>query len=154
MRPGRQPKCGGVFRPFARDTPTDEPAADSKYRRGNARWGPVARTTRVDVANANDNVARDERAITVAAAAERLGCDQTTIRELLRKELLAGVRIGKSAKPHGVRVKLWSIEAWEDAHAIGGTKGLELAGQVVRRRRSRRNGADIEADARLKALGA
>lgn len=83
-----------------------------------------------------------------------MGCDQTTIRELLRKELLAGVRIGKSAEPTGVRVKLWSIEAWEEAHAIGGLKGLEPAGQTVRQRRPKQNVADIEADARLKALGA
>ncbi len=98
---------------------------------------------------------RDERSITVAQAAERLGCDHTTVRELLRKGLLAGVRIGKTDRPTGVRIKLWSIQAWEEAHAIGGTKGVERTQTVVQRRRqSTRNSANLEADARLKALGA
>ena len=102
---------------------------------------------------------RDERSVTVAAAAERLGCDQTTVRELLRKKLLAGHRIGKTAEPNGVRVKLWSIEAWEETHAIGGSEsggsGEELTPAARRPPRRRAgNPADLEADAALKALGA
>lgn len=96
---------------------------------------------------------RDERAVTVAVAAERLGCDPTTVRALLRQGLLAGHRIGKTDDPNGVRVKLWSIEAWEERHAIGGTAEALAPRQAVRRRRQG-NGADREADARLKALGA
>lgn len=98
---------------------------------------------------------RDERSITVAAAAERLGCDRSTVYEMLNKELLAGIRVGKTAEPKGVRVKMWSIEAWEERHAIGGTKGLEQT-EPVKQRQGRRRGnpADLEADAALKALGA
>jgi hypothetical protein len=96
---------------------------------------------------------RDERSITVAATAERLGCDRSTVYELLNKELLAGIRIGKTDEPTGVRVKIWSIEAWEERHAIGGTKGLEKT-HPARNRRRRANAADLEADAALKALGA
>lgn len=96
---------------------------------------------------------RDERSITVAAAAERLGCDHTTIRELLRKELLAGIKVGKTDKPNGVRVKLWSIEAWEERHAIGGSPARET-GEKRRRPPRQANAAHDEAMARLKAWGA
>lgn len=100
-------------------------------------------------------VARDEQSITVAAAADRLGCDRSTVYELLRKDLLAGIKVGKSDAPIGVRVKLWSIVAWEEKHAVGGTAGLEgQPATAARRRGSRGNPADREADAALKALGA
>lgn len=96
---------------------------------------------------------RNERSITVAAAAERLGCDQTTVRELLRKKLLAGIKVGKTDKPNGVRVKVWSIEAWEERHALGG--GEELASGPGRPRApSRANPAHEEALAYLKSVGA
>ncbi len=94
---------------------------------------------------------RDERSVTVADAAARLGCDPTTVRALLAKALLAGHRIGKTDRPNGVRVKLWSIEAWEARHAIGGTAET-LAPKRTPRRRAQ--AADLEADAALKALGA
>lgn len=95
---------------------------------------------------------RNERSVTVAAAAERLGCDHTTIRELLRKGLLAGVRIGKTECPSGVRVKLWSIEAWEHRHAIGGVE-TESEVKSQRPRPPRHNVAHEEAMVRLKAWG-
>lgn len=96
---------------------------------------------------------RDERSVTVTAAAERLGCDPTTVRELLRKELLAGVRVGKSARPSGVRVKLWSIEAWEERHAIGAIAGVPAPPASRRSRPTVHNAAHEEAEARLKAWG-
>lgn len=97
---------------------------------------------------------RNERSITVAAAAERLGCDQTTVRELLRKKLLAGIRIGKTDKPNGVRVKVWSIEAWEEQHAIGGDfDEPEDKPEPRRPRLARHNQAHEEAVERLKAWG-
>ena len=95
---------------------------------------------------------RDERAITVAAAAERLGCDPTTIRELLRKALLAGIRVGKTDKPNGVRIKLWSIEAWEQRHEIGGSPECHNVARP-RGQRPAHNPAHDEAEARLKAWG-
>lgn len=98
---------------------------------------------------------RDERSITVAAAAERLGCDHTTVRELVRKGLLFGIRIGKTDEPKGIRVKIWSIEDWEDRHAAGDPSTQQAAAPAKPRpRRGRRNAADLEADAALKALGA
>lgn len=104
-----------------------------------------------------DVEARDERSVTVGAAAERLGCDPTTIRELLRRNLLAGVRVGKTARPNGVRVKVWSIEAWERRHAIGGAVGDGDDGSVPAPPKPRRppvhNPAHEEAMARLKAWG-
>lgn len=97
---------------------------------------------------------RNERSITVAAAAERLGCDQTTVREMLRKKLLAGIRIGKTNKPNGVRVKVWSIEAWEEQHAIGGDIDEPKEKPAPRRPRpTRHNQAHEEAVERLKAWG-
>lgn len=104
-----------------------------------------------------DADARDERAITVAAAAARLGCDATTIRELLRKNLLAGVKVGKTDRPNGVRVKVWSIEAWEERHAIGSAAVSVDASTVLAPQKPRRppahNPAHEEAMARLKAWG-
>lgn len=97
---------------------------------------------------------RNERSITVAAAAERLGCDQTTVRELLRKKLLAGHRIGKTDKPNGVRVKVWSIEAWEERHGIGCDADDEEEKPTPRMPRpTRHNQAHEEAMERLKAWG-
>lgn len=92
---------------------------------------------------------RDERSITVAAAADRLGCDPTTIRSLLRQGALAGFRIGKSEAPSGVRVKLWSIVEWEQRHSIE----AEIPPPRRSRQRSTRNVADAEAAARLRAWG-
>ena len=95
-----------------------------------------------------------EDAITVAQAARRLGGDPTTIRELLRKGLLAGVRIGKTDNPGGVRIKVWSIIAWEERHAMG--RGVEAAKSEDRappRRTVASNAAHEEAEARLRAWG-
>lgn len=100
--------------------------------------------------------ARDERSVAVAVAAERLGCDQTTIRELLRKGLLTGLRVGKTDRPNGVRVKMWSIEEWERRHAIGGERGaeMEMPEPPSRRRRAPvSDAAHLEAMAALKAFG-
>jgi excisionase family DNA binding protein len=97
---------------------------------------------------------RDERSVTVAAAAERLGCDHTTVRELVRKGLLVGIRIGKTNEPKGIRVKIWSIEEWEEAHPASDSTAVRAEPPKPRRRRPVRNAADIEADALLKSLGA
>ena len=96
---------------------------------------------------------RDERSVTVAAAAARLGCDPSTVYELVRTGRLTGHRIGKTDEPRGVRIKLWSIEDWEERHAIGATE-TPAPPKDAPKRRSRRNAADIEADAFLKSLGA
>jgi hypothetical protein len=98
---------------------------------------------------------RDERSITVASAAARLGCDGTTIRALLRSGLLSGVRIGKTDKPGGVRVKLWSVTAWETRHAIAGqpTNVPTASPKPKTYRGPAHNPAHDVAVARLKAWG-
>jgi hypothetical protein len=62
------------------------------------------------------------------------------------------VRIGKTAQPNGVRVKLWLIEAWEADTRIGGTPSESPAKPALRLRPGR-NLADDEAAARLKTWG-
>ena len=98
--------------------------------------------------------ARDERSVTVAVAAQRLGVDHTTVRAMVRKRLLAGFKVGKTEKPGGVRIKLWSIVEWEEGHEIGVD---EPAAPMVKSRRHQprpvRNAADEEAAARLRAWG-
>ena len=91
---------------------------------------------------------------TVTAAAARLGCNATTVRELVRKNLLAGHRIGKTATPTGIRIKLWSIKAYEQQHAVGSAVDEMPPSDPKRSNRGRRNKANDEAAARLKALGA
>jgi len=109
----------------------------------------------VHLAEANDNFSEnDERSVTVAAAAARLGCNATTVRELVRKNLLAGHRIGKTATPIGIRIKLWSIKAYEQRYAIGSAVELAPALDQGRPTRRTRNKANDDAAARLKALGA
>lgn len=117
--------------------------------------GPIQLDAIVCLAEANDNVAEsDERSITVAAAATRLGCNTTTVRELIRKNLLAGHRVGKTATPTGIRIKMWSIKAYEERYAIGSSVGRPPASDGAPSDRKGRNKANENAAARLKALGA
>lgn len=132
-----------------------------------ARWtGPIHRTAGASAAagtHADEGVmttrlaiepARGERSVTVTAAAERLSSDQTTIRELLRKVLLCGLREGKTDKPNGVRVKMWSIEERERRHAIGGLRDSDKSELPSRYRRPPvGNVARLEPMAALKAFG-
>lgn len=116
--------------------------------------GPIAAEAMVDLREANDNsIDPDERSVTVAAAAERLGCNSTTVRELLRKGLLSGHRVGKSNVPKGVRIKLWSIRAYEERHALNGAQD-HMPGASAPPARRTKSKADAEADALLKAIGA
>jgi len=59
-------------------------------------------------------------AVTVTAAAIALGCDQSTVRALLRSDQLSGHHVGKSDRPSGVRVSVASIRAYKERHSIGG----------------------------------
>jgi excisionase family DNA binding protein len=103
----------------------------------------------------NSNEPLDERAVTVAAAAERLGCDKTTVRALVRRGLLTAFRIGKSEhNPRAVRIKLWSIQEWEQCHRIAPVSEVEQARRRVSPNKQKRNQPDEDADARLKAMGA
>lgn len=117
--------------------------------------GPAWTDALVRLDAANDNVAEhDERSVTVAAAAVRLGCNPTTVRELLRKNVLAGHRIGRSTTPTGVRIKLWSIKAFEQRHALGCMREEAFSSDQPTPRRRGRNKANEQAASRLKALGA
>jgi excisionase family DNA binding protein len=53
----------------------------------------------------------DDRGITVAEAAGMLGCDQSTVRKMLRAKILAGNTVGTGKSRPGVRVRLSSVRA-------------------------------------------
>lgn len=116
--------------------------------------GPAPKDAAVSLGGANDNdLEQDERSVTVAMAASHLGCDASTVRELLRKGLLTGHRVGKSEPPKGVRVKMWSIREYEARHPVRVDQQPPAHSAFVPVCRAR-NKADEDAHARLKALGA
>lgn len=117
--------------------------------------GPAPLGADVLLNGANDNeFERDERSVTVAVAAIQLGCDPSTVRALLRKGLLSGHRVGKSAPPKGVRVKMWSIRNYEAQHSLHAARQLLPTAAPPLKSGRVRNEADDDAHARLKALGA
>ena len=62
-----------------------------------------------------------EESVTVAEAARRLGCDEATVRALLRAGELTGHRVGKCKPGHpppGVRVHGRSVADYKRRHAI------------------------------------
>lgn len=95
-----------------------------------------------------------EESVTVAEAARRLGCDPSTVRALLRQGHLAGHRIGKGAKPGGVRVAVASIRAYKAHHRVGGFQALPAAEPDRPEHVNGPSAAHREAMARLRALGA
>lgn len=60
----------------------------------------------------------DEESVTVAIAAYRLGCNQATVRSMLRCGELTGHLVGKGAKPRGIRVSASSIHDYKRRHAV------------------------------------
>lgn len=61
-----------------------------------------------------------ERSIDVATAAEILGCDESTVRALVRNDSLDGHMIGKSEDSStGVRINLQSVLDWKARHPAG-----------------------------------
>lgn len=99
-----------------------------------------------------------EESVTVAEAARRLGCDTSTVRELLRLNLLSGHRIGKHAvdesgkrkDPRAIRVHADSIRRYKIAHSTGGAPALP---QSPPSRRNSPSAGALEARRRLRALG-
>jgi excisionase family DNA binding protein len=93
--------------------------------------------------------------ITVAEAARILGCDQTTVRQLLRTGELEGWRVGKTLRPRGVRISRLSCDDYKDRNAIC-PDGASTTRQGERRadsRPNRRSAAHLEALAFLRARG-
>jgi len=90
-----------------------------------------------------------EESVTVAEAARRLGCAESTVRELLDSRQLSGHRVGKGRNPRGVRVHAESIRRYKARHALG-APASDAAPQS--RRISSSPGA-LEASRRLRALG-
>jgi excisionase family DNA binding protein len=102
-----------------------------------------------------------EESVTVTEAARRLGCDPSTVRELLNAGELTGHRVGKfaghrqgkAASPRGVRVHVAAIRRYKARHTTGGAR-LEPANDATPPRpRVVHNPAGAEAKRRLRALG-
>jgi hypothetical protein len=91
--------------------------------------------------------------VSVRVAALSLGCDPSTVRALLRTGQLSGHKVGKGARPGGVRVHEVSIRAYKRRHAIGGQDPDEESPEPQERSRGH-NPAHREAMARLRELGA
>ena len=91
--------------------------------------------------------------VSVRVAARSLGCDPSTVRALLRTGQLSGHRVGKGARPGGVRVHEVSIRAYKRRHAIG-AQDLDEEPPEQQERPHGHNPAHREAMARLRQLGA
>lgn len=115
-------------------------------------FGPSEALVILSAANDTD----DDVAVTVSSAAKILACDQSTVRELVRRGLIAGFRVGKSDKPTAIRIKLWSIREWEETHAITPIGGRSPHPPTSHTRSSptKINRADVDAAAWLKSRGA
>lgn len=90
--------------------------------------------------------------ITVAKAASLLGCDDSTVRALIRCGALTGWRVGKTDRPGGVRCELQSVLDYRARHAISEPEAGP-AGPAPRRRQKPSHAAYREALAEAKALG-
>lgn len=91
-----------------------------------------------------------EESVTVAEAARRLGCDQSTVRAMLQRGDLGGHRVGKGPNPRGVRVDAASIKAYKKRHAIQASNDPAPASADPR---PVRTSGHIHAKRRLRALG-
>ena len=92
----------------------------------------------------------DEESVTLGVAAYRLGCDQSTVRALLREGRLTGHRVGKGAEPRGIRIHAVSIRAYKERHAIEGSPPHGASA----RRRSELGLGHYEAVRKLREMGA
>lgn len=90
--------------------------------------------------------------ITVERAATILGCDQSTVRKLIKCQAIEGWKVGKSDEdPGGVRCDLQSVVDYRRRHAIGGDRH-EVALRKKRRPKPS-NAAHREAISEARALG-
>jgi hypothetical protein len=91
--------------------------------------------------------------VSVGVAARSLGCDPSTVRALLKTGQLSGHRVGKGARPGGIRVHEESIQAYKRRHAIGAEPPDEEPPERQQRLHGH-NSAHREAMKRLRELGA
>ncbi len=95
-----------------------------------------------------------DRGVTYARAAELLGCDVSTIRRMIRKDMIEGWRIATDPKHLGEpRVSLASIRAWRERNRIRPDAAAATAGERPAPPGKRLHAAHREAVARCKALG-
>jgi excisionase family DNA binding protein len=102
------------------------------------------------LANTEPDQEDDDDAVTVAVAARRLGCAESTVRDLLNCGELTGHKVGKTAKPGGVRVHVSSIRAYRRRNVIGGSPTPR---DISPAPRSAPNPAAAEARRELRKLG-
>lgn len=103
------------------------------------------------LANLEPDVEDDEQSVTVADAARRLGCAQSTVRDLLDCGELTGHKVGKTAKPGGVRVHLESIRHYKRRNAIGAVR--RPTGEAAESPRVAHNPGAAEARRELRRRG-
>lgn len=96
---------------------------------------------------------KEERSITVAEAAVILGADESTVRALVRSEVLDGHRVGKTDEsPAGVRVNLQSVLNYKARHHIRNTDARKKP-PAGRPRRREASASHREAMVALRAMG-
>lgn len=99
--------------------------------------------------------AEDDDGITIAAAARIVGCDPSTIRELVRIGELEGWKVGKTRNPTGVRVSRGSCFEYRQKNSTVEACARD-SGNKTRPRRARSHrpsAAHLEALAELRARG-
>lgn len=96
-----------------------------------------------------------EESITVAEAARILGANESTVRELVRTEVLDGHRVGKTDdNPTGIRVNLQSVRNYKARHQVRRGDDRQEPAPLPRRPRRREASASLrEAMVALRAMG-
>lgn len=96
--------------------------------------------------------AEDDDGITIADAARIVGCDPSTIRELVRIGELEGWKVGKTRNPTGVRVSRGSCFEYRQRNST--VEPDRSAVRPVPKRRPRRSTAVVqETIAALRSIG-
>ena len=103
-----------------------------------------------DTAPDHDDATEDS--VTLAEAARRMGCSQSTVRELLELGELTGHRVGKCLKPRGVRIHAAAIRRYKARNTMGGAPRAANDEAPAERMRPP-NPRAAEAKRRLRALG-
>jgi excisionase family DNA binding protein len=120
-----------------------------RVARSTSSWGPPETMT------VRAALAPHREGITVAEAAAIIGCDKSTVRELVRIGQLQGWKVGKHRKgkePTAVRVSSESCYAYRERNTIHGVD--DGSQKTTQRPRPRRDSAVlVETIASLRKLG-